>query len=71
MIKENINDDLQNNHPTDTRRAFLRKNALHDIQVRTSKFIPRATSPQMRQINMGLIVRLFVILLNLESIVTD
>ena len=30
--------------------AFRRKKALQDMQVITLKFIPRATSPQMRQI---------------------
>lgn len=44
---------LQNEQekPTPFSRAFRRKNALHDIQVRTSKFNPRAISPQTEQIN--------------------
>ena len=35
---------------TDNRSAFLRKKALQDMQVNTSKFMPRAISPQIRQI---------------------
>ena len=31
--------------------AFLRKKALQDMHVITSKFMPRATSPQIRQIS--------------------
>lgn len=38
---------------TDFRRALRRKKALHDIQVTTSKFNPRAISPQTRQTSGG------------------
>ena len=43
---------------TDGRVAFRRKKALHDTHVSTSKFIPRALSPQIRQIKGGRTVRL-------------